>query len=226
MGYSPGNIFYQQLTTFNVSGISTNTDVTPWGTMVRNGADDVVPHIFTGNVDIGRYNVSGTIPSTYRLGDSVGIITSGLVGGSLSKSYISLGVMDNQVSNLTSIAVTGSAPQNFLGLNSVIPGVTVSVTGVVSTVNLVNTTTSLTNPVSVTGTLPLAQLSSVGLDLVLIETGVTAKQALTEMSAVLAGVSSGTGNTIWYQGINNANQNRVSSNAISGIRSSVTLTLP
>jgi len=144
--YRPGDNYYQQFTTFNISGISTNTDSTPLGTMVKNGADDFGPKVFVTNIDTGRYTASGTIPPTYAYGNSVNLVVSGQVAGNLSKGIISLGVLDAYVSALpagTTVSVTGGAPANFLP-----PAATVSVTGVIPLVSLVTTTTTVTNPVS------------------------------------------------------------------------------
>ena len=382
--YQPGSIYYQQFNTNNISGISTNTDSTPWGTLVKNGIDDFTSKVFITNVDTGRYTVSGTIPITYSFGNYINLTISGQVNSLLSKATLSLGVLDSSINTLpTTISVTGA-----INVTSINPGVTVSVTGV--------TSATLLNPVSVTGTvnanvisfsgIPVAapgtsgaiitdsryvngvlvlsydgyaqggtintiqlganepkidnyynfasliigggsglnqmgfiigysgatqtaymdrnwkvtpaagipytflgynsinakyidgvaitggriaanfvnfflnnnnlttqivdnvgggsitgvvqsnvisvnpgvqfNLSSSGLDSIHLETGVNVRQGLTEMGAVLAGVSSGNGSWIWYQGINNASQNRLSSNATSGIRTVVNYNLP
>lgn len=170
MSYRPGDTFYKQVTTFSPSGISTNTDVTPWATLVHNGVDDFTPHLFVTNIDIGRYTVSGVIPSTYSAGSSINVVVSGLVVGNLSKAVVDLDVL--------------------------IPGVAAVV------------------------------LASSGLDSVQIEPGVNARQALSLIAAPVGGVSSGAGNTLWYQGVDNPTQNRISSVCTSGIRTVVSYVLP
>jgi hypothetical protein len=164
MSYRPGDIFYKQVTTFSPSGISTNTDVTPWATLVHNGVDDFTPHVFVTNVDVGRYTVSGVIPSTYAVGSSINVAVSGLVTGNLSKAVVDLDVL--------------SAPNSGL------------------------------------------------FDYVQIEPGLNARQLLALLGAPIGGVSSGAGNTLWYQGANNPAQNRVSSVCTSGIRTVVSYVLP
>ena len=149
--YRPGDNYYQQFNTNNVSGISTNTDSTPWGTLVKNGVDDFTSYVFITNVDIGRYTVSGTIPSTYVYGNYVNLAISGQVAGILSKATLSLGVLDATVNSLpTTVSVTGA-----VNVTSINPGVTVSVTGV--------TSATLLNPVSVTGTVNANVISFSGI---------------------------------------------------------------
>lgn len=165
MNYVIGKNYYQQFVTFNVSGISANMDFVPWATMVHNGLDDHTAHVFVNNIDIGRYTTSGTIPSNYSLGDSVGLAVSGNVAGNLSKYYLNLGTLDTFYSETI-------------------------------------------------------------LDNVFVEPGVSVRQSIGIGAAAFAGVSSGVGNTIWYQGINNPGQNRISAVANSGIRTVVSYVMP
>ncbi len=69
-------------------------------------------------------------------------------------------------------------------------------------------------------------LTAHGLDNVMVEQNVTARQALTEIAAVLCGVTSGTNTWTWYQGINNPGRNRMSDNIVSGNRKLVNYSLP
>lgn len=95
--YRPGDIFYTQFTTNNASGTSINADVTPWGTMNKNGVDDTSVRVFVTNVDIGRYTISGTIPLTYIKGQSTGVIVSGYVSSTLTKQYFNFGQLDSKL---------------------------------------------------------------------------------------------------------------------------------
>ena len=172
MSYLPGKNFYTQVTTYNNSGISTNADIIPWSTTVRNGLDDLTVKTFVTNIDVGRYTISGVFPTSYLVGDSVGVAVSGLFSGNLVKYFMPLGVIDN--------AYVGNAV-----------------------------------------------LGSGGLDNIFVEYNlVNVRQALTIALAALAGTSSGIGSTVWYQGINNTPQNRISSVANSGMRTLVSYLLP
>lgn len=374
--YRPGDIFYSEFTTNNISGVSTNTDVTPWGTMVKNGLDDTSVAVFINNIDAGRYVVSGTIPSNYVKGQSVGVVISGYIGGSLTKNFMFFGQLDsklvgdtpdvnvvtvsgqqvapglsgsitsdirfvngypafsyqgiaqtggnnyirlaaseasindyykNQYINIVlgkgayqqaiitsysgstkdayvrtpysnnqwltvpdntsayvlngladvnvisaipgvtvsvtgqtsavstgsvtvtgivpglSISVTGSAPSNFIRTNSVSPGVTVSLTGS-APANFIGTNAIAPGvTVSVTG---VVVISTGSFDNIRIENGLNARQALSIMSAVLAGSSTVAGNNITYYAVNNNTVNRVVSTAVSGARQAIVVFLP
>jgi hypothetical protein len=360
--YQPGSIYYQQFNTNNISGVSTNTDSTPWGTLVKNGVDDFTSKVFVTNVDAGRYTVSGTIPLTYTFGNYVNLAISGQVNGLLSKTTIALGVLDAPVNTLsTSVTVTGvlagvtisvtgvvnanvvtvsgipiaapgtsgalitdsryvngvpvlsydgfaqggtintiilgsnepqidhyydwasiiigggsglnqmamivaysgasqtayldrnwkvtpsaGTPYTFFGYNVVNPKYLdgVAITGGMIATNFAsffrnagNLTSKIVDNISTTsGTVQanivsispgvLVNLTSSGVDNVMLENGVNLRQGNSIMTSVLGGVSSGNGNVIWYQAINNPGQNRLSSNANSGIRSSVNYTIP
>ncbi len=130
MSYRPNDIYYFDVPTYNLSGISTNTDSVPWGQLIKNGIDDfsASAKVFVTNVDIGRYVVSGTIPSTYAFGNSVSVCVSGQVAGLLSKAILNLGVLDSYVNTIliNGVSVTGTPQVNVVSAN---PGVTVSVTG-------------------------------------------------------------------------------------------------
>lgn len=69
-------------------------------------------------------------------------------------------------------------------------------------------------------------LASGGFDHVMVEPGVNARQHMAIDGAALAGISSGAGNTVWYQGVNNPNQNRISAVATSGIRTVINYVIP
>lgn len=123
--YRPGDIFYSQFTVSNVSGVASNADSLPLGNLVKNGVDDNTPRVFVTNIDIGRYTTSGIIPSAYAKGDTVGVIISGYVGGSLTKAYTSLGQLDTYYTgdivnpgffsvNVTGIYSNVTAPTGFL----------------------------------------------------------------------------------------------------------------
>ncbi len=90
MLYSPGDVFYQQFTTVNGSGYTANMDVL-WSTLVKNGMDDLSVKVFTQNVDVGRYTVSGIIPITYPAKTSINLSISGLVNGQVQKRIIKCG---------------------------------------------------------------------------------------------------------------------------------------
>lgn len=73
-----------------------------------------------------------------------------------------------------------------------------------------------------------ARLGPAGLDLVVVETGVNARQALVAIAAACAGVCGGAGTTtITYAAANNAGTNRITATVdTAGDRSAVTLVLP
>lgn len=109
-------------------------------------------------------------------------------------------------SNGFTASLTGFAPNNFISPGSFQNAVRVSVTGNVST-----------NPVT---------LGSGAWDSIMIENNVNARQALSAMSAVIAGSSTVAGNNIVYFALNNNTITRVTSTAISGARNAIVVLLP
>ncbi len=211
MSYRPGDNFYKPILTFNISGISTDADITPWATMVHNGLDDfsASAKVFVTHIDLGRYTASGIIPSTYLAYDSVQIIVSGIVATYLAKGTIELETLDALAPNVNVVS--------FSGFPVAAPGVSGSI--------IADIRYALGSNIVVTGVIN-ATLASGGWDNIMIEPNVNARQALSEISASTAGVSSGVGNWIWYDGINNPTTWRIAANAISGIRTIVNYNLP
>ena len=107
MSYRPGDIFYNELITANISGASVNADITPWATLTKNGIDDTSVKVFVNNVDVGRYVMSGVIPNTYTARNSIGVVSSGLFAGILSKTYNFLGVLESSVPDVNVLTVSG-----------------------------------------------------------------------------------------------------------------------
>jgi hypothetical protein len=205
--YRAGQRFVETVIFSNVanSGIAVNTAGLPSGYLTRNGVDDLTVQIWVNNIDGGRYIYSGIIPSTYNQFDVVQLYVSGyLIAGAkpgLVKEAYDFGPLD-----CADWTINERQQIKYkLGMDA-------------------STYTSVVSP---TGTqLANIELSTSGLQQIVIETGMNAREALVGMAAILCGVSSGTAGSIWYNGINNPNQNRVYAVSTSGIRSSLAYTLP
>ncbi len=123
MSFRPNDIYSFSFPTYNISGISSNTDSVPWGTLVKNGIDDFSSKVFLTNVDVGRYIASGTVPNTYSIGNYVQVCISGQVGGLLSKNLFSLGALDSYVSwDYIGIEPGINAKQSMQAISAVIAG--------------------------------------------------------------------------------------------------------
>lgn len=95
MSYRPGDTFYLQFITNNISGAVVSADALPTGVLNRNGFDDFSSKSYVYNIDLGRYGISGLIPPTYNKGDTIGFSVSGYVNGILGKQWLGLGALDS-----------------------------------------------------------------------------------------------------------------------------------
>ena len=139
-------------------------------------------------------------------------LSGGNIGPNFADFFANSGNLTSRiVDNIGSAIISGTVQANVIGIN---PGLTVSITGTVQA-NITSVSPGV-----------LFNLTSSGVDNIVVENGVNLRQSHTIIGGVLAGVSSGNGNVIWYQGINNPGQNRLSSSAISGIRSTVNYNIP
>lgn len=78
--YKPGDIVYTEFTTQVFStGVATNADSTPTGTVNRNGTDDGAVTVTVTNIDTGRYKAVFTIPTTYVPGDVLNLTIAATV---------------------------------------------------------------------------------------------------------------------------------------------------
>jgi hypothetical protein len=165
MSYSPGDIFYQEFTTSNISGIAVNADSTPTATFFKNGIDDFNVKAFVTNIDTGRYVTSGIIPSTYLKGWSVGVAITGYVNTLSSKVALNMGSLSAITPDVNIVSISGVQTGSALNVNMVsisgvptysIPNVNIySVSGVptypvgVQNVNVVSISGIPTYPVGV-----------------------------------------------------------------------------
>ncbi len=130
------------------------------------------------------------------------------VSGTIPHSYNTNDVVGIVVSGLTNNTLLKATSEIGI-LDSPVPNVNViSVSGMPATpiVGAIN-----------------AILTSHGLDNVMIEQNVTAKQALTEIAAALCGVMSSSGSLTLYQGINNPGRNRMT---VGGNRKIINYSMP
>ncbi len=96
MSLKPGSSFYGEFTTQNPStGAAVNADSLPAAKLTRNGADDNAVSLTVANLDTGRYIVSGTIPLTYVIGDSIQVSVTATVTFITGKAVIDSFVLDN-----------------------------------------------------------------------------------------------------------------------------------
>lgn len=197
MSYKPGDNFYSVFNISNISGVASNADSLPTGVLNRNGHDDFAHSVYFTSIDVGRYVASGVIPASYLTGDALYVCMSGYLGGNLIKNSFSLGILDSR--RLSDINYWSVGEMNQLRYKVGIDG-------------------TAAPPVSGFGYI---ELSASGFENIVIEPGINARQATQINSAVLAGTVSGLNDTIWFQGINNPNQLRLASLAISGIRYTV-----
>jgi hypothetical protein len=122
-------------------------------------------------------------------------------------------------------------PQSSTAFVSSVPAVTGAVGSVTNSVVAASITApviaaSVTAPVVAASVTAPVSVAANGLDLVIIESGVNLPQAIAAIGAESCGVTSIIGNIIAFAAMNNPNTQRISSVAINGVRSSVTLSLP
>ncbi|MBV9850476.1 MAG: hypothetical protein JO250_12450 [Armatimonadetes bacterium] len=94
----PGDSYYMEFTTESpTTGGATNADSLPSATAEHNGADDSAFTLTVANVDTGRYKITGTIPTSYAIGDSVVVTVAATVGGVLGKSVVDSMILSNPI---------------------------------------------------------------------------------------------------------------------------------
>lgn len=78
----PGSPYTSQFTTSNpTTGAAQDADSLPVATASRNGVVDDGFVLLVTDIGTGRYVVSGTVPSSYKAGDSVAILVHAVVDG-------------------------------------------------------------------------------------------------------------------------------------------------
>ena len=131
-----GQTLVADFRTFNSSGVLTNADTTPTGTLVINGTDNAASVTVT-NKATGKYKASVTLPSTITAGDIVQLSIDATISSSASGGIIFSGAADvselalnstNSVSAFISASTTnytftvsGSVPSN-LGVSNACRG--------------------------------------------------------------------------------------------------------
>lgn len=82
MSYPPGAAYYAEFTTSNPSTAAAQTaDSLPVATANHNGVDDATFALTVTLLDVGRYKITGTVPSAYVVGDRVWISVVATVTG-------------------------------------------------------------------------------------------------------------------------------------------------
>jgi hypothetical protein len=201
MSFKPSDPYSKEFVTSSpTTGAATNADATPVATADLDGSGTGAMALTVVNLDTGRYKVTGTIPTGRVRGDVLNVSVAATVGGVAGKAIVDTQVLDSKrVGDLNDSAYAGGA----------VASVTAPVTA--------GTVTDKTG----------YSLAAAGLDAVMVEAGVNARQALSPILAAAAGVLSGAGSgTIIIKGGNVATTRITASTDASGNRNSVTLNLP
>jgi hypothetical protein len=201
MSFKPSDPYSKEFVTSSpTTGAATNADATPVATADLDGSGTGAMALTVTNLDTGRYKVTGTIPAGRVRGDVLNVSVVATVGGVAGKAIVDTQVLDSKrVGDLNDSAYAGGA----------VASVTAPVTA--------GTVTDKTG----------YSLAVAGLDAVVVEAGVNARQALSPILAAAAGVLAGAGTgTIIIKGGNVATTRITASTDASGNRSSVTLNLP
>lgn len=87
--YKPGDTVYCEFTTqVFATGVATNADSTPTGTVNRNGTDDGSVTVTVTNIDTARYKAVFAVPSTYVPGDVLTLSIAATVSSVAGKAVI------------------------------------------------------------------------------------------------------------------------------------------
>jgi hypothetical protein len=240
MSFKPSDSYSKEFVTSSpTTGAATNADATPVATADLDGSGTGTMALTVTNLDTGRYKVTGTIPAGRVRGDVLNVSVAATVGGVAGKAIVDTQVLDSKrVGDLNDpggVAQTGDA---FARIGAAGAGLTAlgdaRLAHLDADVSSRSTyaggaVASVTAPVTV-GTVSDKtgySLAAAGLDAVMVEAGVNARQALSPILAAAAGVLSGAGSgTIIIKGGNVATTRITASTDASGNRSSVTLNLP
>lgn len=236
MSYKPGDPYYKEFVTCNpTTGAAQNGDSLPTATADFSGSGTGSMSLTVTNLATGRYQAAGTIPGTRVKGDVLCVSVAATVA-----SVAGVGVIDGQVidskrvGDLNDLGGTAQTGDSFARLGAPagasiaadIAEANADLDELITTIGvagagLTGVTVSTNN--DKTG----YTLSSAGLDAVMIETGVNARQAVSVILASAAGVLSGAATTaIVIKGGNVSNQRIAATVDSDGNRSAVTLTLP
>lgn len=89
MAYRSGDVYYKELTTRNLTtGASADADLLPVASANHNGVDDASFVLAVAHLDLGRYMISGVIPSGYSDNDVVNVTVETTVGGITNKTCV------------------------------------------------------------------------------------------------------------------------------------------
>lgn len=87
--YKPGDVVYVEFTTqVFATGVGTNADSTPVGTVNKNGTDDGAVTVTVTNIDTARYKAVFTIPATYNVSDVLNLTVAATVSTIAGKACI------------------------------------------------------------------------------------------------------------------------------------------
>lgn len=89
LSYKPGDTVYVEFCTqIFATGVATNADSLPAGTLNRNGTDDGAVTVTVTNLDAGRYKASFTVPATYVPGDVLNLTMAATVSSVAGKAAV------------------------------------------------------------------------------------------------------------------------------------------
>lgn len=87
--YKPGDsVTVEFCTQVFATGVATNADSTPVGTINKNGTDDGAVTVTVTNIDAGRYKAAFTIPATYVPGDVINLTIAATVSSVAGKACV------------------------------------------------------------------------------------------------------------------------------------------
>lgn len=89
MSYNPGSPYYGAFTTQRLdTGFATSADSLPIAVANRNGIDDPSFVLTVALLDTGRYKITGTIPISYSVGDTVNVYVTASVNSVQGKAVV------------------------------------------------------------------------------------------------------------------------------------------
>lgn len=89
MHLAAGDTYHGLFITANQgTGAAQDADSSPAATATRNGSDDGAFTLTATKIDTGRYQVSGSVPAGYAIGDQVLISIAATIGGVATKQVI------------------------------------------------------------------------------------------------------------------------------------------
>jgi hypothetical protein len=116
MIYSLGNTYYAGFYTYSTAGQLVNADSLPTAVCRRNGTIDATFILTVINTGTGTYTVTGTVPTTWAIGDVCEVIVTATIAGIVNETIIDSFriVISSQTGEYIAPVIVPTSPANGL----------------------------------------------------------------------------------------------------------------